>query len=510
MLRLRDYQTEVIESLLDAMRRGVKSALVGLFTGAGKTVIFTALADRIEGRTLIIAPMRELVWQAADKVRQITDSDPDIEMADFVAERDYWPAKVVVASKQTLLSSRQGEKRYRRFNGFSLVIVDEAHLQCSDPVLEMLRFFQSQGAMVVGFSATPFRMDGKPLREFYEEIVCNYDLQWAIANGWSVPPICKISKVESLDLSRVTLVGGDFNQSKLQAELNKEANLHRACMICAEEMEGQTVLFAASVFAAQGACHFLKHNYGIQAVCVWGTMPDEERAEALAAFKSKQAKVLVNCQVVAVGFDYPPTATLIMARPTRSRSFWLQCVGRATRPLPGVVDFEGSTVQSRIAAIAASDKPHFKIVDCTSGALDHTIITSVDMFVKSDDPAVKAEVKGAAEKAPLTPEELAELAAKAAEKIASAKLIEEMRRNTHGRGEGRIHGKDVDITWKGVRSVGTYNNPLKGKYAGYKLSELPDHYVHWAAGNEKLNGWIKAMFRKELGRRHGREQRFVS
>lgn len=163
MLRLRDYQTEVIESLLDAMKRGVKSALVGLFTGAGKTVIFTSLADRIPGRTLIIAPMRELVWQAADKVRQVTDSDPDIEMADFVAERDYWPAKVVVASKQTLLSSRQGEKRYKRFDGFQLVIVDEAHLQCSEPVIEMLKFFQQQGAMVAGFTATPFRMDGKPM-----------------------------------------------------------------------------------------------------------------------------------------------------------------------------------------------------------------------------------------------------------------------------------------------------------------------------------------------------------
>jgi superfamily II DNA or RNA helicase len=351
--------------------------------------------------------------------------------------------------------------------------------------------------------------------QFYERSICNYDLQWAIANGWAVPPICKLSKVESLDLSKVNLVGGDFNQTKLQAELNKEANLHRACIITAEEMEGQTVLFTASVFAAKGATEYLTRNYGIPAVCVWGTMPDEERNDALSAFKSKQARVLVNCQVVAVGFDYPPTATLILARPTRSRSFWLQCVGRATRPLPGVVDGDNLlTPADRIAAIARSDKPHFKIVDCTAGTLNHTVITSVDMFCTSDDEEVKAGVREAAAKKPLTQEEIDALAKAAAEekaaKIASAKLIEEMRRNTQGRGEGRIHGKDVDITWKGVRSVGTYNNPLKGRYAGYKLSELPDHYVGWAAGNEKLNGWIRAMFRKELGRRHGREDRFVS
>jgi superfamily II DNA or RNA helicase len=350
--------------------------------------------------------------------------------------------------------------------------------------------------------------------QFYEQSVCNYDLQWAIANGWAVPPVCKLSRVESLDLSKVNIVGGDFHQAKLQAELNKEANLHRACMITAEEMEGQTVLFTASVFAAKGATEYLNRNYGISAVCVWGTMPDEERNDALAAFKSKQARVLVNCQVVAVGFDYPPTATLILARPTRSRSFWLQCVGRATRPLPGVVDFEGSTAASRIAAIARSGKPHFKIVDCTAGTLDHTVVTSVDMFCTAQDEEVKEKVRKAAEQHPLTQAEIdalaAEEAAKKAEKIASAKLIEEMRKNTQGRGEGRIHGQGVDITWRGTRSVGTYNNPLKGKYAGFKLSELPDHYVHWAAGNDKLSGWIKAMFRKELGRRHGREDRFVS
>ena len=351
--------------------------------------------------------------------------------------------------------------------------------------------------------------------QFYQESVCNYDLQWAVANGWAVPPVCKLSRVESLDLSKVNIVGGDFNQTKLAAELNKESNLHRACMITAEEMEGQTVLFTGSVFAAKGATEYLTRNYGIPAVCVWGTMPDEERADALAAFKSRQARVLVNCQVVAVGFDYPPTATLILARPTRSRSFWLQCVGRATRPLPGVVDGEGLlTPADRIAAIQRSDKPHFKIVDCTAGTLDHTVITSVDMFCTSPDEEVKEAVRKAAAQSPLSQEEIDALAlaeaAKKAERIASAKLIEEMRRNTQGRGEGRIHGKDVDITWKGVRSVGTYNNPLKGKYAGFKLSELPDHYVQWAAHNDKLNGWIKSMFRKELGRRHGRSERFVS
>ncbi|NBW17164.1 MAG: hypothetical protein EBR82_55220 [Caulobacteraceae bacterium] len=166
-------------------------------------------------------------------------------------------------------------------------------------------------------------------------------------------------------------------------------------------------MFTPSVASAKAVCHYLSNNYEVPSTYVYGTMPDEERAEALRRFKTREVQVLVNCQVVAVGFDYPPTQTLILGRPTKSRSFWLQCVGRATRPLPGTVDFAASTPESRRAAIAASAKPHFKIVDCTDSSLDHRLITSVDMFV-AGDPAVKDAVKKAALEAPapLTQEEL--------------------------------------------------------------------------------------------------------
>lgn len=161
-MRLRDYQEEIVERNIKAMESGRKAVLNGLFTGAGKTVIFVSMADRIVGRTLIICPLRELVWQACDKVRAITGRDADVEMADFSAD-ELWPSKIIVASKQTLLSRKHGIPRYERFNGFSLVIVDEAHMMMSEPVKRMLKFFQDDGAMVAGFTATPFRMDGQAM-----------------------------------------------------------------------------------------------------------------------------------------------------------------------------------------------------------------------------------------------------------------------------------------------------------------------------------------------------------
>lgn len=336
--------------------------------------------------------------------------------------------------------------------------------------------------------------------QFYDESLCNYDLRWAIDNGWSVPPVCRISKVASLDLSGIAIVGDDFKQSDLADEMVKEATLQRICLITQEEMEGQTVVFTAGVAAAAGVCHYLNNNYGIPSVYVHGKQDEDERRENLRRFKTRDVQVLVNCQVVAVGFDYPPTATLILGRPTRSRSFWLQCVGRATRPLPGVVDFQGSTPDLRRQRIAESAKPHFKIVDCTDASLDHRLVTAVDMFVQAGPEVVKEVKRRAAEaKAPLTEAELAALRAEEEAKRKLALEIEARRAATRGQASGSIRRREFDIG-AGSRCVGTYFNPLKGRYAGMKMSELTNGYIHWAC-RDLREGWVKNLFRKERERR---------
>lgn len=324
--------------------------------------------------------------------------------------------------------------------------------------------------------------------------------------------MCKLARVEGLDLSGVKVVGGDFHQQQLQTELNKESHLHRLCMITAEEMQGPTVLFTSSVFSMHGCTKYLRDNYGISAVPVWGKQEPEERNENLRAFRSGEAKVLVNCQVVAVGFDFPPLTTLILGRPTRSRVFWLQVAGRAIRPLPGVVDYPGSTPEGRRERIAASAKPHFRLIDCTPGSLDQSLITSVDMFCKADEE-VKEAVKKAASQKPLTQEEMTELAAKEAAKIASAKAIEAakiasakaieaLRNSTQGRGDGRVTTEDVKLT--GKRAAGTYRNPIRGKYAGARMCDIPGDYLAWGAQN--LKGWPRALYQKERDRRREKQR----
>jgi len=74
-MQLRDYQRANVEAQLTALSEGVRSTLSGIFTGAGKTVVFCELAGRVAGRTLIVPPLREVVWQTVGKVRDVVGRD---------------------------------------------------------------------------------------------------------------------------------------------------------------------------------------------------------------------------------------------------------------------------------------------------------------------------------------------------------------------------------------------------------------------------------------------------
>ena len=61
MLELRPYQVECLEAIETAEAKEVKRQLVSLPTGTGKTLIFSALSQARDGRTLILAHRDELI-----------------------------------------------------------------------------------------------------------------------------------------------------------------------------------------------------------------------------------------------------------------------------------------------------------------------------------------------------------------------------------------------------------------------------------------------------------------
>jgi superfamily II DNA or RNA helicase len=496
-MKARDYQERCCNAILDGAARGLRAMLCVLFTGAGKTVIFSLLARMCStSRILVIAPMRELVWQAADTADRVTGEMAEVEMGRAWS----MDGRVVIASRQTLLSGR--EKRYKRLLGVRFVIVDEAHTQYSEPVLRMLREFQEHGAIVLGFTATPFRMDGARLLNFYEETVFDYGLQAGIDDGWCVPPLAKIVRCTDLDLSKVGISGGDYSAQDLETVLGASRQLHQFCLTIQRERVGSSIAFLPGVRSARALAEMAERQYGMRAAWICGNewmQPEDERNRIINLYKKGEIDVLCNCQIATMGFDAPLTQTIFMFRPTKSRVLAMQVWGRATRPLPGVVDGDLllSTPAARKAAIAESAKPNFRIIDITDSTSHHSIVTAVDMFAKDVAPEVVQRARQLAEEGDA--EDPGDLLAQAAEDVRKAKLIEEGLRAQRGQANGHLHSEEVQIGRK--KDISEYKVPLRGRYQGKTMGEVPDDYIEWALRQPSIKGWQRAYFSRERTRR---------
>ena len=92
---------------------------------------------------------------------------------------------------------------------------------------------------------------------------------------------------------------------------------------------------------AQSVCDAF-NTAGVHAVLIHGELSDGERKARLARYESGNARVVVNVAVLTEGYDYTPTACVVLLRPSSYKSTFIQMVGRGLRivdpqEFPGVI-----------------------------------------------------------------------------------------------------------------------------------------------------------------------------
>lgn len=105
----------------------------------------------------------------------------------------------------------------------------------------------------------------------------------------------------------------------------------------------KTVIFCASVDHAAEIAKLLRDS-GVKAEAVSGRDRVEVREKILKDYETGATNVLCACDLLNEGWDSPHTTVLFMARPTMSKTIYLQQLGRGTRRCPGkedllVIDF---------------------------------------------------------------------------------------------------------------------------------------------------------------------------
>jgi ATP-dependent helicase IRC3 len=346
-VELRHYQKSCIDAVLAARPRHLSRVLYVLPTGTGKTVTAAEIIRQVRQKddrpALVLAHREELLTQAADTIRRlipgiVVETERGSEKASRFAE-------VIVASLPTVARGGTSRLDWLADIGPSMIWYDEAHHAAAEGAGRALsRFgaFDERRTFLVGCTATPHRLDNKPLegsggKATFEEVVYSYSLLQAMQEGF----LCDMRGFvvrTTTDLKGVATRGGDFAEGELARRVN-DTNRTKLAVKHWQELarDRQTIVFCASVEHARDAADAWKEA-GATCEVLDGAMSRDARRAVLDRFRTGLTQVITNCMIATEGFDHPPTSCIVMLRPTKSWSLYAQMAGRGTRLHPGKQD----------------------------------------------------------------------------------------------------------------------------------------------------------------------------
>ena len=318
----------------------------------GKSLVLAKIAsDAVTlwgGRVLILAHVKELLEQNADKVRRLC---PELKVGVYSAglkSRDTRES-VIVAGIQSVYSKACD------LGAFDLVCIDEAHLIAPEGEGMYRTFLKDMKVInpnvrLIGLTATPFRLKGGAIcrpENLLNEVCYEAGLKEMIAQGYLSPLVSRAGHAEA-DLSSVHTRGGEFVQDELASAMDDEKLVDASCSeIAALTLDRKSVLiFCTSVEHCKHVAEAITRHSGKECAVVTGETPSALRAEIIARFKGEHVpadlfgtpkpplKYLANCSVLTTGFDAPNTDCVVLLRPTQSAGLLLQMAGRGTRLSP--------------------------------------------------------------------------------------------------------------------------------------------------------------------------------
>lgn len=345
--QLRPYQQEAVNATVAHFKQSNDAAVIVLPTGAGKSLVIAELARIAQRKILVLAHVKELVEQNAEKYRA-TGATASIYSAGL-NEKDI-KEQIVFGSVQSVARNLA---QFRQ--SYSLLIIDECHRLANDDnsqyrqIIDTLKDSNPE-LKVLGLTATPYRLDsgwiyqqhlGENLWRCDTETpfrFCIYELplRYMINKGYLTPVDVLDAPVALYDFEQLRpKQSGHFSAGELDLVLSKSkratARIIEQVVTTTEKRHG-VMIFAATVEHAKEVLSYLPND---RSAIVLGDMKEKARDSVIKAFKQQQIKYLVNVSVLTTGFDAPHVDTIVLLRPTESVSLYQQIVGRGLRLSPG-------------------------------------------------------------------------------------------------------------------------------------------------------------------------------
>jgi DNA repair protein RadD len=318
---LRDYQSTMLDDARAHMRAGARRVVLVAPTGAGKRMIAVSAIQTAVARGKrcgFLVHRQELLDQSSVTLAEAGVPHGVIKAG--VAPDDSQLCQV--ASVQSLIR--------REVVPFDFLFADEAH---HTPAITWAAVIDRQpNAFVLGFTATPIRLDGRGLANHFQAMVTGPGMRELIDQGYLAD--YRLYAPPPPDLTGVHTVAGEYDRAELAAAMDRPRIVGDVVSHYLKYTpHTQAICFAVNIAHSKHlAAEFVER--GVKAMHVDGETPKDERRAILRDFEAGRFQVLSNVEMLGEGLDVAGIETVIGARPTKSLTVFLQQIGRGMRVKP--------------------------------------------------------------------------------------------------------------------------------------------------------------------------------
>jgi superfamily II DNA or RNA helicase len=352
-LEPKTYQQEMLDQLQIERDHGRLRNLIVAATGTGKTVVAAfdyrraCIQSGGRPRLLFVAHREEILKQALRTYREVLRDHSFGELLVGGSELEHFDHVFATIDSVTArnMVARCGADHWHT------VVVDECHRLAADRFDAFVTSVRPR--VLLGLTATPERSDGKPILGYFDsrpdgapavelrlwhaldlQLLCPFEYYACDDDtDFSGVPWERPGELAAID----KLVTG--NDMRARLVLNEWRRL------AGDPTRGRALLFCVSVAHAEYMTEIL-NAVGINAVCVVGTTPADERRRAPERLARGEIAAIVTCDLYNEGVDLPLVDTLLLLRPTQSPVLFQQQIGRGLRLANGkenclILDFVG-------------------------------------------------------------------------------------------------------------------------------------------------------------------------
>lgn len=343
-MELRDYQIEAIEAAIAFFENSQKEehGLIVVPTGGGKSIIQAYLiAKLLEQKPNIkiccVTHNKHLIEQNFKNFHNITKNKYLLQSGIFSAglnQKDT-NAQILFAGIQSIF------RHITNLPVYDIILVDEAHLIPKDSGKMYKSFFHkafliNPNVKVLGFTATPFRMDSGLLTDkpnnLFTDIIYDIPIKKLIAQGYLSRPVSyNCDKEINENLKNIHVRAGEYVLEELTMLMSQDERMEKTAeniFNFTKEKKKKVLIFCCSIeHAEKMKKHLHRLHHSVEVIHSLSSNSDK----IIKNFRENKIKYLLNVNMLTTGFDDREIDCIVMLRPTKSPGLYYQMIGRGFR-----------------------------------------------------------------------------------------------------------------------------------------------------------------------------------